>query len=289
MARPSLKPHTPKGWPVVLRMKGLLKMGCLRTSAWDAGSNFVRPTLTLNQEPRMLFQNEHFVCLNLGVAKSQFMSGMLGPLPCTGKWTWSAWCFKISFYGSPPRASPLTRSLARSASDCALGSMIPRSLLNKGSVKESHYTLARVLEALPPQVKFRTTPLIRLHILGLGFQQAARYHIEESNTWLVTRILPIKKRLQLPQAIIFLFRANMSFSKLASMGNHKPIWMPKYRTPCPSRIHLNPTSCPHSHSFLSLLAHMAADLPQLTFALKARHNSSKTARTLLRLLREPLR
>jgi hypothetical protein len=26
-------------------------MGCLRTSARDAGSDFVRPTLTLNQEP----------------------------------------------------------------------------------------------------------------------------------------------------------------------------------------------------------------------------------------------
>ncbi len=41
-------------------------MGCLRTSARDAGSDFVRPTLTLSQEPRMLFQNEHFNFLSLG-------------------------------------------------------------------------------------------------------------------------------------------------------------------------------------------------------------------------------
>jgi hypothetical protein len=42
-------------------------------------------------------------------------------------------------------------------------------------------------------MKFRTIPLICLHILGLGFQQAARYHIEESNIWLATGILPVKK------------------------------------------------------------------------------------------------
>jgi hypothetical protein len=76
--------------------------------------------------------------------------------------------------------------------------MIPRPSLDKGSVRESHLTLARVLEAFPPQMKFRTTPLIRLHILGLGFQQATKYHIEESNTWLATRILPVRERLHLP-------------------------------------------------------------------------------------------
>ncbi len=62
-------------------------MGCLRTFVWDAGSDFARPTLMLSQEPRMFFHNEHFVCLSLGVTKSQFMFGMLGPLPCTKKWT----------------------------------------------------------------------------------------------------------------------------------------------------------------------------------------------------------
>ncbi|CAK9877057.1 unnamed protein product, partial [Sphagnum jensenii] len=72
------------------------------------------------------------------------------------------------------------------------------------------------------------------------------------------------------------------------MGNRKPIWMPKYRTPCPSGIHLSPTSCPHSHSFFSLLAHMAADFPQLIFALEVRQKSSSTARALFKLLGDPL-
>ncbi len=91
--------------------------------------------------------------------------------------------------------------------------MIPKSLLNKGSVRESHLALARVLETFPPQMKFCTTPLMWLHILGLGFQQAAKYHIEESNTWLATRILPARERLHLPQAIIFPFKVSMSFFK----------------------------------------------------------------------------
>ncbi len=149
MVRPSLRPHTPKGRLVVLRMRGLLKMGYLRTSACDVGSNFARPTLTFSQERRMLFQNEHFVCLSLGATKSQFMSRMFGPLPCIKRWTLSTWCLRISFQGSLPGTSPFTRSLARSASDCALGFMIPRSPLDKGSVRESHLTLARVLEAFP--------------------------------------------------------------------------------------------------------------------------------------------
>jgi hypothetical protein len=41
-------------------------MGCLRTFACDVGSDFARPTLTFSQEQKMLFQNEHFVCLSLG-------------------------------------------------------------------------------------------------------------------------------------------------------------------------------------------------------------------------------
>jgi hypothetical protein len=139
--------------------------------------------------------------------------------------------------------------------------MIPRPLLDKGSLRESHLTLARVLEVFPPQMKFHTTLLIWLHILGLGFQRDAKYHIEENNTWLATIILSMRERLHLPQAIIFPFRVSMNFSKLTSTGSRKPIWMPKYQTPCPLGIHLSPTSCPHSHSFFSLLAHMAVDLP----------------------------
>jgi hypothetical protein len=167
--------------------------------------------------------------------------------------------------------------------------MIPRPPLDKGSVRESHLTLAHVLEAFPPQMKFHTTPLIWLHILELGFQHATKYHIKENNIWLATKNFPTRKRLHLPQAIIFPFRVNMSFSKLASSNSRKPIWMPKYRTPCPPGIHLSPTSCPHSHSFFSLLAHMATDLPQLTFAPEAKQNSSKTTRALLKLLKEPLK
>jgi hypothetical protein len=37
-----------RGRPVVLKMKGLLKMGCLRTSTWDVGSDFARLTLMLS-------------------------------------------------------------------------------------------------------------------------------------------------------------------------------------------------------------------------------------------------
>jgi hypothetical protein len=33
MVRLSLKPHSPKGRLVMLKMRGLLKMGCMRTSA----------------------------------------------------------------------------------------------------------------------------------------------------------------------------------------------------------------------------------------------------------------
>ncbi len=60
-------------------------MGYLRTFAWDAGLDFARSTPTLSQEPRMLFQNEHFNFLSLGATKSQFISEMFGPLPCTEK------------------------------------------------------------------------------------------------------------------------------------------------------------------------------------------------------------
>lgn len=59
--------------------------------------------------------------------------------------------------------------------------MILRPLLDKGNVRESHLTLSRVLEAFP-HMNFGTTPLIWLQILGLGFQQTAKYHIEKSNT-----------------------------------------------------------------------------------------------------------
>jgi hypothetical protein len=45
---------------------------------------------------------------------------------------------------------------------------------------------------LPPQMKFLMTLLICAIIRGLGFQHAAKYHIEARRTWLATRILPAK-------------------------------------------------------------------------------------------------
>ncbi len=86
MAHRALRPLTPRGWPAVLVMRGLLKMGCMRTSAWDVGSVFTRLALTFNQEPRIFFQNEQVVFKNLGATKSQFMSGVHGPLSCIKSW-----------------------------------------------------------------------------------------------------------------------------------------------------------------------------------------------------------
>ncbi len=77
MAHLSLRPLTPRGWPVMLVMRGLLKMGCLRTSAWDAGSVFTRPTLTFNQEPKILFQNKQVVFLIWGWQRANLCSGSL--------------------------------------------------------------------------------------------------------------------------------------------------------------------------------------------------------------------
>jgi hypothetical protein len=49
-----------------------------------------------------------------------------------------------------------------SASDYALGSMIPRPSLDKRSVRESHLTLAHVLEAFPPpnEVSYHSSDLV---------------------------------------------------------------------------------------------------------------------------------
>jgi hypothetical protein len=114
-----------------------------------------------------------------------------------------------------------------------LGVYDPWAVARLGECKRIPFDLDMCAKGLSPQMKFRITPLIWLHILGLGFQQAAKYHIEEINTWLATRILSTRERLHLPQAIIFPFKVSMNFSKLASVGSRKPIWMPKYRTPCP--------------------------------------------------------
>ncbi len=89
-------------------------------------------------------------------------------------------------------------------------------------MRESHLTFAWVLNALPPQMKFPTTPLIWLDILGLGFQQAAMYHMEESMTLLAIIILSTRERLQLPHAMILSFREVISLSKLAFARSWKP-------------------------------------------------------------------
>jgi hypothetical protein len=55
MAHPSLSPLMPKGWPIKLVTRGLLKIGCLRTSACDVGSIFAKHVLSFSQDPRMFF------------------------------------------------------------------------------------------------------------------------------------------------------------------------------------------------------------------------------------------
>jgi hypothetical protein len=63
--------------------------------------------------------------------------------------------------------------------------------------------------------------------MGLGFQQAAMYHMEENKTWLAIRILLVRERLQFPHAIIFPSKKVISLSKLTSVGSRKLTWMPK--------------------------------------------------------------
>jgi len=55
----------------------------------------------------------------------------------------------ISFQGSPLGDSPRIRSLARRASNWALGFMTLRPLHDGGSVRESHLAFARVLDVFP--------------------------------------------------------------------------------------------------------------------------------------------
>ncbi len=126
---PSLSPLTPSGVPLKLRMDGLPKSGCLRTSATVVGFDLVRPGLTLSQAPIMFFHIEHCSLLSLGATRSQLKSRLLGPLPWTGSLVWSALCFTSSFQGSPPGARPLTSSLARRASDWNFGSITPSDAL----------------------------------------------------------------------------------------------------------------------------------------------------------------
>ncbi len=79
-------------------------------------------------------------------------------------------------------------------------------------------------------------------IRGLGFQHATKYHMEARRTWLATRILG---------------------------GRWKPTRTSRYLVPSPSFIHLRLTSVPQCQVRSFLLAHMAADLCQLTFTPEA--------------------
>lgn len=149
-AQPSLWPLTPSSAPLVLVNDGFPKRGCLNISAMLDGSDLVRPGQMLIHAPRMLFHMDQGALFSLGATNIQLMSGVHGPFPCTSSLVWSAWCLISSFHGSPPGASPLTKSFTNRASNCVLGSMMPRLPLEIGKVRVSHFTLARAGVALPP-------------------------------------------------------------------------------------------------------------------------------------------
>jgi hypothetical protein len=116
-AHPSLRPLTPSEVPLVLRMDGLPKSGCLSTSAAVVGSDLARPDLTFNQALTMFFHIEHCSLFSLGAARSQLRLGLVGPLPWTESLVWLALCLTSSFQGSPPGEKPLTSNLASRYSD----------------------------------------------------------------------------------------------------------------------------------------------------------------------------
>ncbi len=64
-------------------------------------------------------------------------------------------------------------------------------------------------------MKFLMTPLTWQHILRLGFQHAAKYHIDASRTWFATRILPASESMMWLQLISLPLRAIIIVSKFA--------------------------------------------------------------------------
>ncbi len=197
----------------------------------------------------MLFHIDILRRFSLGAARNQFRSRMEGPLLWRGSLVWPALCQTNSFHGSPLEANPLTKSFASKASDWDLGSVTPSPPCAIGSASVSHLTLAQVGASLPPQIKFLMSPLTWLLILGSGFQQAARYHIEARRTWLATIILLANERALLLQMMSLLLRASVIESKFASRGKWKPTWIPRYLVPFPFGIHFRPTSSPHTQGF----------------------------------------
>ncbi len=154
--------------------------------------------------------------------------------------------------------------------------MIPRPPWEVGRTRVSHYTFALALASFPLHIKFFTTPRTWLHILGFGFQAAAKYHMEARSTWFATSILPANERRHVLQLISFPLSAESILSKFASRGRWNPTWIPRYLTPLPFGIHWSPTSRPHSQSLSLLLAHIAHDLFQLIFAPDALQKVSRT-------------
>jgi len=124
----------------------------------------------------------------------------------------------------------MTRSFAKRASDWVLGSMIPSPPCEVGRMRVSHLTLVLASVAFPLQIKFPTTLRTWQHILGFGFQKAARYHIEARSTWFAIRIFPANERRQVLQLISLPLRADNILSKLALGGRWNPIWIPRYLT-----------------------------------------------------------
>ncbi len=68
MAPPSLILFTPKGWAAILETKGLLKIGCPRTSAWEVGLVFQNLPSCLTRIPEYVSRKKR-VFLEFGGGK----------------------------------------------------------------------------------------------------------------------------------------------------------------------------------------------------------------------------
>jgi hypothetical protein len=153
----------------------------------------------------------------------------------------------------------------------------------------SHLTLAHVGASLPPHIKFLISALTWLHILGSGFQHAARYQVDAKRTWFATSVFPASESLLLLQLISLPLRANIIVSKFASGGKWNPTWIPRYLVFFPFVIHLSPSSSPHSQDFSLWLAQITADLRQLTLAPDAWQKVLRTSYAMSMLARVPFK
>ncbi len=71
---------------------------------------------------------------------------------------------------------------------------------------------------LAPPYEISDDPLTWQHVLGLRFQQAARYQRDASRTWLATKILPAKESELWLQLMSLPLRLTIIVSKFASVG-----------------------------------------------------------------------